>query len=129
MSENILSDQEFAQGRSAFSSDYEYRLHCLRHSTAHITAAAVQQLFPGAKFAIAPPVKARSYYDRLLPQTLSTEDLELIESRMRDIVAADLEFRHETWSRSRALEFFSGQPFKLELINGFPGETVSIYRV
>jgi len=131
MSENILSDREFAHGPETFPSDHEYRLHCLRHSAAHIMAAAVQQLFPEAKFAIGPPVKDRFYYDMLLPHPLSTEDLERVQSRMRDIIAAGQEFRHETWSKHQALDFFRerGQRFKLELINGIPEETVSIYRV
>lgn len=131
MSDQIMSDQEYEHGREAFSSDYEYRLHCLRHSTAHITAAAIQQLFPDAQFAIGPPVKDRFYYDVLLPRTLSPEDLEAIERHMRVIVTANEEFHHETWSKRKALDFFEQheQPFKLELIQGIQDEEVSIYRV
>lgn len=131
MSNQIMSDQEFAVGREAFSTDHEYRLHCLRHSTAHITAAAIQQLFPEAQFAIGPPVKDRFYYDVLLPRTLTPEDLEEIERRMRSIVASDEQFHHETWSKRQALDFFEEhrQPFKSELIGRIPDEEVSIYRV
>jgi threonyl-tRNA synthetase len=131
MSDNILSDHEFAHGREAFASDYDYRLHCLRHSSAHITAAAIQQIFPDAKFAIGPPIKDRFYYDVLLPRALSTEDLEQIESGMRTIIGADEKFRHEIWSKRQAVDFFGehGQRFKVELINGIQEETVSIYRV
>lgn len=129
MGEEFHSDQEFALGPEDFPSEREYRLHCLRHSTSHIMAAAVQRIFPEAKFGIGPPIKNGFYYDIGLPRPLTPEDLEEIERRMREIVEAGYEFRHEVWSKERALEFFKsrGQDFKVELIEAIPGDRVSIY--
>src|SRR5437588_1221106 len=79
MGEEFQSDQDFALGAADFASEREYKLHCLRHSTSHIMAAAVQQIFPEAKFGIGPPIKNGFYYDMQLPRPLTAEDLEEIE--------------------------------------------------
>ena len=131
MGEEFQSDQDFALGVEDFSSEREYQLHCLRHSTSHIMAAAVQQMFPEVKFGIGPPIKNGFYYDMQLPRPLTQEDLEEIESRMREIVKGGIEFAQETWDKNRALEFFGArdQNFKVELINGIPSETVSTYTI
>jgi threonyl-tRNA synthetase len=131
MGEEFQTDQDIALGPEDFPSEREYRLHCLRHTTSHIMAAAVQQMFPEAKFGIGPPIKTGFYYDIQLPRPLTPEDLEEIERRMREIVKANYELRQETWDKQKALEFFSsrGQDFKIELIEGIPGNTVSTYRL
>ena len=74
MGEDFQSDQDFALGAEAFESEHEYKLHCLRHSASHIMAAAVQQIFPEAKFGIGPPVKNGFYYDMQLPRPLTPEE-------------------------------------------------------
>lgn len=129
MGEEFQSDQDFALGPADFASQREYDLHCLRHSTSHIMAAAVAQVFPDAKFGIGPPIKNGFYYDMLLPRALTPDDLGEIESRMQTIVSSGHEFRRDTWTKEKALEFFGarGQEFKVELINGIPGNSVSIY--
>jgi threonyl-tRNA synthetase len=129
--ESVVNDQEVARGPETFPSEREYRLHCLRHSAAHLLAAAVQQLYPEAKFGVGPPVKDRFYYDLLLPHPLSPDDLGPLEARMRDLAAAGCEFRRETWGKREARDFFEarGQSFKVELIEGIDAETVSIYHV
>jgi threonyl-tRNA synthetase len=131
MGEEVNSDQDIALGPGDFPSEREYKLYCLRHSTSHIMAAAIRQVFPETKFGIGPPVKNGFYYDMSLPRPLTTEDLEEVERRMRQIVKAGVEFNQETWEKERALQFFgsANQDFKIELINGIPGGTVSTYSI
>ncbi len=130
MNEEYRDDLEFAHGPESFRSAREYEVYCLRHSTSHIMAAAIQCIFPDAKFGIGPPVKDRFYYDIELPRALSPADLEEVEREMKKIIAADQNFAQELWDKERALDFFNSQqqPFKVELIKGIPGDTVSIYR-
>lgn len=131
MGEEFQSDQDFALGVEDFPSERDYKLHCLRHSTSHIMAAAVQQIFPDVKFGIGPPIKNGFYYDMMLPRSLTPDDLEEIERRMREIVKSGLQFDRENWDKTKALEFFGSrdQSFKTELINGIPGDTVSTYTI
>src|SRR5215813_10094973 len=131
MGEEFQSDQDFALGVEDLPSERDYKLHCLRHSTSHIMASAVQQIFPDVKFGIGPPIKNGFYYDMKLPRSLTPEDLEEIEKRMREIVKSGIQFTRENWDKPKALEFFGshGQDFKIELINGIPGDTVSTYSI
>ena len=131
MGEEFQSDQDFALGVEDFPSERDYKLHCLRHSTSHIMAAAIQQIFPDVKFGIGPPIKNGFYYDMMLPRPLTPDDLEEIERRMREIVKAGLQFARENWDKPKALEFFGSkdQNFKIELINGIPGDSVSTYAI
>jgi threonyl-tRNA synthetase len=131
MGEEFQSDQDFALGVEDFPSERDYKLHCLRHSTSHIMAAAVQQIFPDVKFGIGPPIKNGFYYDMMLSRSLTPEDLEEIERRMREIVKAGIQFTRENWDKPKALGFFGShdQNFKIELINGIPGDSVSTYAI
>jgi threonyl-tRNA synthetase len=131
MADEFLDDNEFALGVEDFESEEEYKLHCLKHSTSHIMAAAVQQIFPDVKFGIGPPIKNGFYYDMDLPRPLTPEDLEEIERRMKQIVKEGYEFQRENWDKEKALEFFAAkdQSLKLELIRGIPGDTVSTYKI
>jgi threonyl-tRNA synthetase len=81
-------------------------------------AQAVTQLFPGAKFSIGPAIENGFYYDFELPggRTFSDDDLEAIEARMREIIAADQRFEREEVSPTEALEVFADQPYKVEII-------------
>ncbi|HEV3475280.1 MAG TPA: threonine--tRNA ligase, partial [Actinomycetota bacterium] len=109
-------------------------LEVLRHSTAHVMAQAVCDLWPGAKFAIGPPIEDGFYYDFDLPEQLTPDDLGKIEARMKEIVSADQPFNREEVSRDEALKRFADQPYKKEIIEqveeaeGAGGDTVSIYR-
>jgi threonyl-tRNA synthetase len=109
-------------------------LDILRHSTSHVMAQAVCDLWPGARYAIGPPIEDGFYYDFDLPEQLTPDDLPRIEARMREIVQAEQPFNREEVSRDEALERFADQPYKLEIIEGVEeaegagGETVSIYR-
>ena len=100
----------------------------MRHSAAHVLAEAVQDLFPGARFAIGPAIEDGFYYDMELSRPLTPEDLPAIEERMRASVAAKQPFVHSEWPREKALEYFRehDQPYKVELIEDLPGETVGI---
>jgi threonyl-tRNA synthetase len=92
--------------------------HVLRHSTAHVMAQAVTQLFPGAKFSIGPAIENGFYYDFDLPggRTFSEDDLAAIEARMREIVAAGQPFTRSEMSAEEALALFADQPYKCEII-------------
>ena len=104
------------------------RLYRMRHSAAHIMAEAVLDLFPGAKFAIGPPIEHGFYYDFDLPRALSPEDLGIIEERMRGTIAADHPFVHREVDKEEARRLFADQPYKLELIEGIEAEQVSLYQ-
>ncbi|HEX9824172.1 MAG TPA: threonine--tRNA ligase [Actinomycetota bacterium] len=109
-------------------------LKVLRHSTAHVMAQAVCHLWPGARYAIGPPIQDGFYYDFELPAQLTPEDLEKIESRMKEIVAEDQAFVREELSKEEALKRFADQPFKVEIIEGVDesegatGDAVTVYR-
>jgi len=90
----------------------------LRHSAAHVMAEAVLELFPEGKIAIGPPVEDGFYYDFDLPRSLTPEDLQEIEARMRRIIAGDHPFRYREVSAAEARHLFHDQPYKLELIDG-----------
>ncbi|HEX6596432.1 MAG TPA: threonine--tRNA ligase, partial [Acidimicrobiales bacterium] len=110
--------------------------YVLRHSTAHVMAQAVCDLFPGAKYAIGPPIEDGFYYDFDLPGGVhfSDDDLARIEARMREIVGEDQPFVREELSRDEGLAAFADQPYKVEIIEGVEegegaeGSVVSVYR-
>jgi threonyl-tRNA synthetase len=105
-------------------------LHVLRHSTAHLLAAAVTELYPEAKYGIGPPVEDGFYYDFAFPRPISESDLPAIESRMRRIVHENRPFVQETLTRKEAVEEFTRrhQEYKLELIaDKVEGDDVSLY--
>jgi len=88
----------------------------LRHSTAHVMAQAVTDLFPEAKWAIGPPVQDGFYYDFDVERPFTPEDIEAIETRMRDLLAAKQRFVRAEVSRDEALALFADQPYKREVI-------------
>jgi threonyl-tRNA synthetase len=93
-------------------------LYRIRHSTAHIMAQAVLEMFPNGKIAIGPPIEDGFYYDFDLPRPLTPEDLEKLEKRMREIIKGKHTFIKEVLSASEARQIFKDQPYKLELIDG-----------
>jgi threonyl-tRNA synthetase len=108
--------------------------HVMRHSAAHVLAQAVLDLYPGAKFAIGPPIEDGFYYDFDVADPFTPEDLESIEARMLEIIAADQPFEREVIAADAAAEMFADQPYKLEIITGVDedegagGNEVSVYR-
>ncbi len=105
----------------------EDRVYRMRHSAAHIMAEAVLELFPGAKFAIGPPIEHGFYYDFELSRPLTPEDLGAIDERMRATIAADHPFVHREVDKEEARRLFADQPFKLELIDGIEVDQMSLY--
>ncbi len=99
----------------------------LRHSTAHVMAAAVKELFPEARITIGPAIENGFYYDFDVATPFTPEDLERIEGRMREIVKAAVPFVREEVSKARAREIFPGEPYKEELLSEIPEDTVSLY--
>src|SRR5688572_7169147 len=90
-----------------------------RHSTAHLLAAAVTNMFPGVQCGIGPPTDEGFFYDFVVPRPFVPEDLEAIEQRMREMADQDLVFEHQMWQRDEAKRFFSarGEPLKVQLID------------
>jgi threonyl-tRNA synthetase len=107
-------------------------LPTLRHSTAHLMAQAVTELFPGTRLAIGPPIEDGFYYDFQRAEPFTTEDLGRIEARMRELVAADHPFVRDERSREEAIRLYEerGEPFKVEILRALPAEAarVSFYR-
>ncbi len=104
-------------------------LDTMRHSAAHIMAAAVLEMFPDARFAIGPAIENGYYYDFELPRSLTPDDFPEIEERMARLRKADNPFERAELSRSEALEAFGDQPYKVEIINDLPEDaTISVYK-
>ncbi len=109
----------------------EEALDLIRHDTAHVLAEAVQELFPGTQVTIGPNIENGFYYDFAREEPFSTEDLETIEAKMREIIDRDDVFTKEVWDRDEAVKTFSdmGEKYKAELIEGLlEDEEVKIYR-
>src|SRR3989449_7574195 len=89
-----------------------------RHSTAHLLAAAVTNLFPGVQCGIGPATDEGFFYDFVVPRPFVPEDLEAIERKMRDFVQQDLPYERQLWPREEAKRFFGerGEPLKVQLI-------------
>jgi threonyl-tRNA synthetase len=110
-------------------------LEVLRHSTAHLLAAAVLDLFPGTKLGIGPALlddpRYGFFYDVITPRPLTEADLPVIEKRMKQIASQNLLYRREEISKSEALRVFSErqEPLKCELIDEKAGESVSVYYI
>src|SRR5512139_2715159 len=94
------------------------KLYRIRHSAAHIMAQAVLEMFPDGKVAIGPPIEDGFYYDFDLPRSLTPEDLDVIEKRMRKIIGGNYTFEKKVISADEARQVFADQPYKIELIEG-----------
>jgi threonyl-tRNA synthetase len=107
------------------------RTEMMRHSAAHVMAAAVQEMFPDVKFGIGPAIANGFYYDFELPRPLTPEDLPEIETRMKKLVKAKQPFERDEASIDEARKIFANQPYKLELIDDIAAagdDKVIIYR-
>lgn len=93
-------------------------LYRIRHSAAHVMAEAVLEKFPEAKIAIGPAIADGFYYDFELPRALTPEDLDDIESRMKQIIRGNHPFEYKEVTAEEAKQIFADQPYKLELIEG-----------
>src|ERR1700682_3545385 len=110
-------------------------LEVLRHSTAHLLAAAVLDLFPGTKLGIGPALledpRYGFFYDVIAPRALTEADLPVIEKKMRDIAKRNLAYRRDEITKAEALRIFGEreEPLKWELIDHKAGEVVSVYYI
>jgi threonyl-tRNA synthetase len=112
------------------SANDQVPLDALRHTAAHVLAYAVQDLFPEAKPTIGPSIDAGFYYDFDRADAFTPEDVERLESRMREIVAADYEMTGERVTREAAIERFKDNPYKVELARDIPeGEPITLYTI
>jgi threonyl-tRNA synthetase len=106
-------------------------LDIMRHSCAHLLAAAVQELYPDTIFGIGPSIEDGFYYDMVIPGFEGESDLAKIRARMKNLVKKNLPFKRMELSLSQAMEFFSarGEKFKTELLTEIDdrGETISLY--
>ncbi|MGN6184957.1 MAG: threonine--tRNA ligase [Thermoanaerobaculia bacterium] len=103
----------------------------IRHSTAHLMAMAVQELFPGTQVTIGPVIENGFYYDFGTDRPFAEDDLRRIEEKMQEIVKRDLPVKREVWSREEAIATFEklGETYKVDIIKGIPGdEPLSVYR-
>ena len=104
---------------SSKQEEYEKsQLYRIRHSAAHVMAEAVLEMFPEGQVAIGPAIEDGFYYDFDLPRTLTPDDLETIESRMKELIKNKADFTCEEISAGDAKELFNNQTYKLELIEG-----------
>lgn len=110
-------------------------LEVIRHSTAHLLAAAVLDLFPGTKLGVGPALmddpRYGYYYDVIAPRQLTEADLPVIEKKMRDLSKRNLAYRREEISKSELVKLFEGrdEPLKCELISEKAGETATAYHI
>jgi len=105
-------------------------LQTLRHSCAHVLAAAVKALYPKTKLGIGPAIADGFYYDFEREKSFSLDDLKKIEKKMQEIITKDDKFEKETLSKAEAKKLFKKlkEPFKLELLEDVPEKEISIYR-
>jgi threonyl-tRNA synthetase len=109
----------------------ELGLETIRHSTAHLMANAVQELFPGTQVTIGPVIEHGFFYDFATDRPFLEEDLRRIEEKMTEIAKRDVPVRREEWTREQAIETFEklGEKYKVEIIKAIPGdEALSVYR-
>src|SRR5579872_4161601 len=104
----------------------EQEIMKLRHSAAHLLAHAIAELYPTTKFTIGPATKDGFFYDVLPAQNFKEEDLPKIEEKMREIAERNLPIEHKEVPKAQARKLYKDNPFKLELIDQIPGETVGI---
>jgi threonyl-tRNA synthetase len=116
---------------TSVTADTAEGLSLLRHSTAHVMAAAVQTLFPGVKVTIGPSIDNGFYYDFDAPRPFTPEDFEAIEAAMQTIVKAALPYVRTEMSREEAIAFFAGkgESYKVELVEAVDAPTVSLYSI
>src|SRR5712672_758339 len=106
-------------------------LEVLRHSTAHLLAYAVKELFPDAQVTIGPVIENGFYYDFSFKRPFTPEDLVAIEARMAELAKKDFPVTREVWPRDKAVQYFKSicEHYKAEIIAAIPaGEEVSLYR-
>lgn len=132
---NELPETDEVVSVEAITADSRDGLEVLRHSTAHLLAAAILELFPGTKLGVGPALmedpRYGFYYDVIAPRNLTEDDLPAIEKKMREMAKRDLRYRREDIGKSRILEIFKDrdEPLKCELIDEKVDSTASLYYI
>ena len=111
--------------------DSEPGLEVLRHDAAHVMAEAVKELYPETQVTIGPSIENGFYYDFAREEAFTPEDLDKIETRMKEIVKRNETIQREVWDRNEAIEYFRGlgEEYKAEIIQDLPeNETITVYR-
>jgi threonyl-tRNA synthetase len=105
-------------------------LEVIRHSTAHLMAQAVQELFPGTQVTIGPVIEDGFYYDFVRAEPFTPEDLTRIEKKMKEIVSRNLTVTRHEMPKADAVRLFAamGETYKVEILEGIPDERVSVYQ-
>lgn len=105
-------------------------LEIIRHSTSHLMAQAVKELYPNVKVTIGPAIETGFYYDFDVDAAFSPDDLEKIEAKMKELAKADQRIVRQVMTKNEAVEFFKGlgESYKVELIEAIDADTVSLYR-
>ncbi len=131
----VLRDLSFVVAQDAkiaiVTRSDEEALELIRHDAAHVMAEAVQMLYPGTQVTIGPAIANGFYYDFASATPFTPDDLEKIEAKMREIIAANQPFTREEWPRAQSIGFFEakGEKYKAELIAALPEDAaISIYR-
>ncbi|MEM1289435.1 MAG: threonine--tRNA ligase, partial [Pseudomonadota bacterium] len=126
-----LSDPITGDGAIEFlGRDDPRALELIRHDAAHVMAEAVQEIWPGTQVTIGPVIENGFFYDFYRDEPFTTDDLPVIEKKMREIIARNKPFTKEVWSRQKTADVFKskGEDFKVELLDAIPdGEDVKIY--
>jgi len=125
--QKVEADGDFV----VITSDDREALEVIRHSASHLMALAVKEIYGEVKFGIGPSIEDGFYYDLLLEESITPEDLEKIEKKMRELQKQGLQLERSELSSAEAVSMFreEGQPFKVELIEDLDTDTVSIYRL
>jgi len=124
--DGVLRDLSDPLGKSGkveiITRDDPRALELIRHDAAHVLAEAVQELWPGTQVTIGPVIDNGFYYDFARNEPFTTEDLPVIEKKMREIIARNKPFTKEVWSREKARQVFrdKGEAYKVELIDAIP---------
>lgn len=106
-------------------------LELIRHDCAHVMAESVQELFPGTQVTIGPAIENGFYYDFARDVPFTTEDLDIIEKKMHEIISKGQSFKRESWKRNEAIDYFTkkGESYKAEIIQDLPSsEEITIYK-
>ena len=109
----------------------EEELDIIRHDCAHVLAEAVQSLYSGTQVTIGPTIENGFYYDFFREKPFTSDDLIVIEKKMREIVNKGENFKHEVWTQKKAIDYFSkkGETYKVELVKDIPeAEEITIYK-
>ena len=128
---DLSEESNYKDNLQYITVDDEDGIKILRHSLAHVMAAALQKIDPNIQFAIGPSIDNGFYYDIKSEKQFSTDDLESIENIMKDLIKEDLKFTKSVITKTQAIEHFNklGQEFKVEIIESIDADTVSMYQV